>query len=97
MSQDPQFCRYLVSGRVQGVFFRASTAEHANSLGLSGRVKNLANGRVEIVAFGDPDKLALLEAWLHHGPPYARVDAVTAEPISKELAGDLVPDGFLVN
>lgn len=96
MSQDPQFCRYLVSGRVQGVFFRVSTAERANSLGLSGRVKNLANGRVEIVAFGDPDKLGLLEAWLHHGPPYARVDAVTAEPIGKDVAGDLVPGRFLV-
>jgi len=97
VSQDSQFCRYLVSGRVQGVFFRVSTAEHANSLGLSGRVKNLANGCVEIVAFGDPDKLALLEAWLHHGPPYARVDALSAEPISKELAGDLAPGRFLIN
>ena len=95
MSQDPQFCRYLVSGRVQGVFFRVSTAEHANSLGLSGRVKNLANGCVEIVAFGDPEKLGLLETWLHQGPPSARVDAVTAEPINKELAGDLVPGRFL--
>ncbi|MCH8930829.1 MAG: acylphosphatase, partial [Proteobacteria bacterium] len=77
VSQSAEYCRYLVSGRVQGVFFRVSTAEQASSLGLSGRVKNLANGRVEIVAFGDPDKLGLLEDWLHQGPPSARVDAVT--------------------
>jgi len=96
VSQDAEFRRYQVSGRVQGVFFRVSTAERASSLDLSGRVKNLANGAVEIVAFGDPDKLGLLEAWLHQGPPSARVDAVTAEEISAESAGDLVPRRFLV-
>ena len=96
MSQVAEYCRYLVSGRVQGVFFRVSAAEHATSLGLSGRAKNLVNGRVEIVAFGDPDKLGLLEIWLHQGPPSARVDAVTAEVISEESAGDLVPGRFLV-
>ncbi len=96
MSQDAEYWRYLVSGRVQGVFFRVSTAEHANSLGLSGRAKNLVNGRVEIVAFGDPDKLELLKSWLHQGPPFARVDAVTAEVISAESAGDLEPGRFLI-
>ena len=96
MPHDVEYCRYLVSGRVQGVFFRVSAAEHARSLGLSGRAKNLANGQVEIIACGEADKLGLLETWLHHGPPYARVDVVTSEMISEELAGELVPGRFLV-
>jgi len=95
MHHDFEYVRYLVSGRVQGVFFRVSTAERARSLGLSGRAKNLANGQVEVVAFGGPDKLALLETWLHQGPPAARVDTVTSEVISEELAGELVPGRFL--
>jgi acylphosphatase len=96
VNQDAEYCRYLVSGRVQGVFFRVSAAEHASSLGLSGRARNLANGQVEIIAYGDPDKLGLFGAWLHQGPPSARVDSVTAEVISEELAGELAPGRFLV-
>ena len=68
--------RFLVSGKVQGVFFRASTRERAQDLGLSGRATNLPDGRVEVIADGDPVALDALEAWLRHGPPAARVDAV---------------------
>lgn len=68
--------RFLVSGKVQGVFFRASTRERALDLGLSGRATNLPDGRVEVIADGDPAALDALEAWLQHGPPAARVDAV---------------------
>ena len=95
MSQDFEFRRFLVSGRVQGVFFRVSTAERANSLGLSGRARNLANGQVEVVACGNQDKLGLLANWLQQGPPSARVDAVISETINEELAGELVPGRFL--
>jgi len=70
-------CRYyFVSGRVQGVFFRASTQEKARQLGLSGWAKNLADGRVEVLACGTDEILAKLELWLRQGPPMARVDKV---------------------
>ena len=68
--------RCLVSGRVQGVFFRASTRERALALGLHGRATNLADGGVEVIAEGDAAMLDALAAWLHHGPPAARVESV---------------------
>jgi acylphosphatase len=71
--------RFLVSGKVQGVFFRASTRERAFDLGLSGRATNLADGRVEVIAQGDAAALDTLEAWLRLGPPAARVDTVVRE------------------
>ncbi len=71
--------RFLVSGKVQGVFFRASTRERALDLGLGGRATNLPDGRVDVVAEGDAAALDALEAWLHEGPPAARVDEVVRE------------------
>lgn len=68
--------RYLVSGRVQGVYFRASTRERALALGIVGYARNLADGRVEVIAEGAAAALAQLEHWLHEGPPAARVDRV---------------------
>lgn len=68
--------RFLVRGRVQGVFFRASTRDEALRVGLTGYAKNLADGSVEVLACGDEAALAELERWLQHGPPMARVDAV---------------------
>lgn len=65
-----------VSGRVQGVFYRGSTQRQAQSLGLSGWARNLADGRVEIVAEGQPETLQQLFDWCHKGPPAARVTAV---------------------
>jgi len=62
-----------ISGRVQGVFYRASTHEKATSLGLKGWVKNLPDGRVELVAEGPPDKIEELLEWCQQGPPGARV------------------------
>jgi len=68
-----------VSGRVQGVFYRARTVEMASALGLTGWVRNLPDGRVEIVAEGDePDLQELLE-WCRQGPPMARVQEVRVE------------------
>ena len=72
--------RFLVSGKVQGVFFRASTRERALDLGLSGRATNLPDGRVEVVAEGPAEALDALEAWLHEGPSAARVDGVVRTP-----------------
>ena len=68
--------RFLVSGKVQGVCFRASTREQALKLGLHGHARNLADGRVEVLAQGDAPALDALHRWLHAGPPMARVDSV---------------------
>ncbi len=69
--------RFLVSGRVQGVFYRAATQDRARRLGLTGWVRNLPDGRVELVACGDETRLKQLEEWLWQGPPHARVEGVT--------------------
>ena len=70
-------CRLLrVSGRVQGVFFRASTAEVARRLGVAGHAVNLDDGSVEVLACGEADSVAELESWLWQGPPRAAVSAV---------------------
>ena len=67
---------------MQGVFFRASTERRASELGLVGHALNLADGRVEVVASGAPEALAALQAWLHTGPPSARVDTVEREELA---------------
>lgn len=68
--------RFLVSGNVQGVFFRASTREQALKLGLSGHAINLEDGRVEVVVEGAGEAVEAMASWLRHGPPMARVDSV---------------------
>ena len=71
--------RFFVSGRVQGVFFRASTCEQARELGLAGYARNLPDGRVEVLAGGDDAALDALERWLWVGPDSAEVELVTRE------------------
>jgi acylphosphatase len=71
--------RYLVSGRVQGVGFRYFTQDIAHREGLNGQVRNLPDGRVEIVAEGDEESLMRLEAALWRGPSHARVDSVDVD------------------
>jgi acylphosphatase len=70
--------RFFVTGSVQGVFYRVATQVTARRLGLSGWVRNLADGNVELVACGEAAKLKELEQWLWQGPPRARVAQVTA-------------------
>lgn len=77
-------------GRVQGVTFRQTAAEYARHLGLNGRIWNREDGAVEAEAEGGPDALAKFEAWLHHGPGYARVESVEAE----DVPGEPRPRGF---
>ena len=74
--------RFLVSGRVQGVFFRASTRNEAERLGLAGSARNLDDGRVEVIASGADEALAALERWLWQGPPSAHVAGVAREAIA---------------
>jgi acylphosphatase len=68
--------RVLVSGRVQGVFFRASCAERAAALGLSGWIRNVANGDVEAVFEGTDAAVEQIVRWCREGPPLARVDRI---------------------
>jgi acylphosphatase len=79
--------RFVVSGKVQGVFYRASTREKALSLGLCGYAKNLADGTVEVLAAGDMTKISELEHWLWHGPPTARVNTVLEAAARLDEAG----------
>ncbi len=74
-----QAAKILVSGRVQGVFFRATALDVARRLSLTGYVRNLPNGDVEIVAEGDEGALKGLIDWARHGPAHARVDEVRLE------------------
>jgi acylphosphatase len=71
-----------VSGRVQGVFFRASTRDKAKSLGLIGFVKNQPDGSVYIEACGEVEKLQELVDWCHQGPSQAVVENVETSEIS---------------
>jgi acylphosphatase len=68
----------LVDGLVQGVFFRDSTWRRARELGVTGWVRNLPDGRVEVVAEGERADVEHLVEWLHDGPKYARVEEVAA-------------------
>ncbi len=72
----PQRLHLLISGRVQGVWYRASTRAKARELGLTGWVRNLRDGRVEALAEGPRVSLDELLAWCHDGPVLARVDGI---------------------
>ena len=76
--------RILVSGRVQGVFYRASAAREAERLGVSGYARNLADGRVEVLAAGDAQQVAALIAWLGKGPRLARVQSLEETAIAPD-------------
>ncbi len=66
----------VISGRVQGVFFRSFVAEHAQELGLGGYVRNLSGGEVAVLAEGDKERLEKLVGYLKTGPPGAIVKEV---------------------
>ena len=78
-----------VSGRVQGVFFRASTAQQAHKLGLSGYARNLPDGCVEVLACGAAAKVEQLHDWLWQGPSAARVSKVNCHEVT-----ETAPPGF---
>ncbi len=75
-------CRAIVSGRVQGVFYRDSCQQMARRLGVRGSVRNRHDGAVEVVAEGARDAVDALLAWCREGPPRAQVTglAITDEP-----------------
>jgi acylphosphatase len=74
--------RAIVTGRVQGVAYRASTVFEARTLGVTGWVRNRPDGSVELEAQGDDDGVAALLAWCAHGPPAARVTRVSTDDIA---------------
>ena len=85
--------RFVITGRVQGVFFRASTQQQARPLKLSGYARNLPDGSVEVLAVGDAEAVAALEKWLWQGPPTADVTNVVGRTIDlTELRS--VPNSF---
>lgn len=69
----------LISGKVQGVFFRVYAKQKAEEFGLTGWVKNAPNGKVEILAEGDEKDLKELARWCYNGPSGARVEKTTVK------------------
>jgi len=76
---DQARVRVVIEGRVQGVFFRASTRDEARSRGLAGWARNLPDGRVEALFEGDKRVVENMLAWCHKGPSYAYVARVEVE------------------
>lgn len=77
-----QICIHCyISGRVQGVFFRAATREEARKLGVTGWARNLSDGRVEVLACGEKKNIDILYEWLKQGPQLAQVTDITYEEL----------------
>jgi len=81
----------FVSGRVQGVWYRGSTRREAERLGLVGYARNLADGRVEVLACGKRQAVDELQEWLWQGPPAAEVTAVECNEVATP---EPLPAGF---
>lgn len=77
-----QCVRCLVSGTVQGVWYRGSTQQQAQQLGVTGYARNLADGRVEVVACGEERAIRALGEWLWRGPAGAQVVDVLCSPLT---------------
>ena len=76
--------KLVISGRVQGVFYRQSACDEATRLGLKGWVRNLDSGEVEAVVEGSDAAVESFVGWCHRGPPHARVEAVQVDPYPGE-------------
>jgi len=85
MSHGEKASRWLISGRVQGVGFRWFIYRRAEEFGVQGWARNLPDGRVEVVATGQPGALEPFERALHQGPVLARVDHVEKEDYPHEV------------
>ncbi|WP_162428308.1 acylphosphatase [Pontibacter pudoricolor] len=86
MSSNYKHVSMRVFGKVQGVFFRASTQEKAEALGLTGFVQNEPDGTVYLEAEGNPETIKQLEDWAHQGPSRAKVEKVEVKELG-ELEG----------
>ena len=74
--ENKKRARVIISGRVQGVFFRMETKRYADRLGIKGWVKNRRDGAVEAVIEGDENRIREMINWCKKGPPMSRVDDV---------------------
>ncbi|PWT75434.1 MAG: acylphosphatase [Bacteroidetes bacterium] len=83
MSLRQRTVHLTISGKVQGVFFRASAKEKADALGINGWVKNTREGNVEILAGGNEDKMKQFIQWCHQGPRGAFVQKVTVKEVEE--------------
>ena len=88
--------RFLIAGKVQGVWFRASTRDEALRLNLRGYASNLLDGRVEVLAVGEVGAIQQLSDWLRRGPPMARVDAVEQREAGSGIDAEPGLDGFQI-
>lgn len=84
--------RFIICGRVQGVFFRVSTRDVAVPLDIAGHAVNKPDGSVEVLACGEVSAIAELERWLHDGPPMAAVSSIQSVDVECEK-----PEGFSVS
>lgn len=78
--------RVIVTGRVQGVFFRDSCRQEASRLGVAGSARNLPDGTVEVIAEGEDEAVIALINWCKEGPSYADVDSVEASDVEPQGA-----------
>jgi len=91
-------CKQIfVSGQVQGVFFRDSTRQKANELNLSGSVRNLRDGRVEVQVAGDEAGVQTLIKWLEIGPKYAKVSTIEVIDKPIDYLQDIPEDRFEIS
>jgi acylphosphatase len=95
VSKDGVIRCFVVTGKVQGVFFRQSTRLEAKRLNIRGSARNMPDGSVEVRAHGNDAALDALHQWLKRGPPHARVDAVR-EVARAEAEGAEIPAEFEV-
>ena len=87
-----EHCKITVKGRVQGIFFRASTQKMASQLAIKGAVKNTPAGNVEIIAAGEKKAMQEFIKWCHKGPLAAKVTEVIVEPFT----GSVDHTGFII-
>ena len=82
--------RLVIEGKVQGVFYRQSTREKATELGVTGTVKNLSDGNVEIIATGTTRQLEQLTQWCNQGPPRAVVNRIISTPLPLQTFNNFI-------
>jgi acylphosphatase len=81
---------FYISGKVQGVFFRDATSKKANELDITGWVRNLLDGRVEVLASGTTENMDSLELWLWQGTPSSQVEHVEIKEVPFEAHSSFV-------